>query len=58
MTRRLTLKALIRQQVGKTTIPIDRMLKAKKKGYRRSASGNLYYESRANRSDVVRRWRL
>lgn len=58
MTRRLTLKALIRQQIGKTTIPIDRMLKAKKVGWRRSAKGNWYYEGRANRSDVRRNWRL
>ncbi len=58
MKKRLTLKALIRSQVGKTTIPIDRMLKAKKKGFRVSASGNRYYESRANRSDVRRAWRL
>lgn len=56
--RHLTLKALIRQQIGKTTIPIDRMIKARKKGWRRSKTGHLYYEGRANRSDVVPAWRL
>lgn len=58
MGRHLTLKQLIRQQIGQTTIPIDRQLRAKKKGYRKSAKGKTYYEARANRSDVRRNWRL
>lgn len=39
-------------QTGKTSVYEDKMHKAKKPGKRVSASGNVYYERRANRSDV------
>jgi len=40
------------KQTGKTTIAIDKLLKAKKPGWRKSATGNWYFENRRNRSDV------
>ena len=36
----------------------DKNLKAKKAGKRVSASGNTYYESRPNRSDVNRKKKI
>lgn len=36
----------------------DKRILAKKVGKRRSASGNIYYERRENRSDVDKRRRL
>ena len=43
---------------GKTKRSIDKKLKAKKPGMRRSASGRKYFERRANRSDKSRVTRL
>lgn len=40
------------------SIKADKKRTAKKPGKRVSASGNVYYESRANRSDKDRRKRL
>ncbi len=43
---------------GKTKRSIDKKLRAKKPGLRRSASGRKYFERRANRSDKSRVTRL
>ena len=39
------------KQVGDTTNNIDKMLTAKKPGWRKSKRGNWYFENRKNRSD-------
>lgn len=39
-------------QIGKTIKKIDKMRKALKPGKRISKSGKIYYENRANRSDL------
>jgi len=39
-------------QTGKTTLDIDAKRKALAPGKRISSSGNIYWESRRNRSDV------
>jgi len=46
------------KQTGSTDRAIDRQHKAKKPGYRKSATGTVYRETRANRSDVDRRKRI
>lgn len=38
-------------QTGKSDIHLDRMLKAKPPGWRKSKKGKLYFEARRNRSD-------
>jgi hypothetical protein len=61
MTRKSKLKSRLRHiyhQVGKTHIGIDRLIKAKKVGWRKSASGHWYFENRRNRSDKNLRLRL
>lgn len=40
------------KQIGSSNRSKDKLHQAKKPGKRISASGNVYYESRANRSDV------
>jgi len=40
------------KQIGKTIKKIDKMRKALKPGKRISKSGKIYYENRANRSDL------
>ena len=45
-------------QIGKSNVAYDKRLRAKKPGKRISASGKVYYERRANRSDVNPRKRL
>ena len=47
-----------KQQTGKTTKEIDRMIEALKPGKRQSKSGNIYYERRRNRSDIDPKKRL
>ena len=47
-------KSTAKKQTGKTSLAIDRKIQAKKPGKRVSKSGNVYYESRANRSDKGR----
>lgn len=42
----------------KAALKQDKRLKAKKAGKRKSASGETYYESRANRSDKDRKKRI
>jgi len=42
----------IMPQTGKSNTAIDKKVKAKKPGKRKSASGKVYYERRKNRSDV------
>lgn len=39
-------------QTGKSFIPLDRLLKAKPPGKRRTKKGSEYYEYRKNRSDM------
>ena len=39
------------KQTGTTHIPIDKMIQAKKPGWRKSRSGKKYFENRKNRSD-------
>jgi len=40
------------KQTGfRKSLRLDRLFRAKRPGYRRSASGKKYYESRRNRSD-------
>ena len=39
------------EQTGKTTTKRDKLLKAKKPGWRKSKSGRWYKETRRNRSD-------
>lgn len=43
---------VIRKQRGKSDIQWDRAIKALKPGKRISASGNIYWETRRNRSDL------
>jgi hypothetical protein len=45
-------------QIGKSMKAIDKLLVAKKVGWRRSKSGHRYFENRRNRSDVSRKRRL
>jgi hypothetical protein len=45
-------------QTGKTSVPVDRTLKALPPGKRISATGHVYWETRKNRSDVDSRKRL
>lgn len=40
------------KQIGKSIKSIDKLRKALKPGKRISKSGNIYYESRKNRSDL------
>jgi hypothetical protein len=40
-------------RTGKTNIPIDRKRNALLSGKRISKSGNIYYEKRKNRSDLL-----
>lgn len=40
------------KQTGSTTVAVDKMLQAKKPGWRKSKEGNWYFENRKNRSDV------
>ena len=40
------------KQTGTSNIPVDRKRKAKLPGKRISASGNIYFETRKNRSDA------
>lgn len=62
--RKSTLKRKLRQTkvypkaTRKYHVAIDKKLKAKKVGVRRSASGRLYTETRENRSDKNRKRRL
>lgn len=42
-------------QTGRSIKRIDRKIHAKKPGKRKSADGSVYYERRANRSDI-RKW--
>lgn len=56
--RRTSKRKRVYRQVGKSNIAIDRLLSAKKPGYRVSSSGVLYFENRANRSDKSRKRRL
>ena len=51
MVKKVRVRAHYRQ-TGKTNTRRDKLLRAKKPGKRRSKSGNVYYESRKNRSDV------
>ena len=46
-----TLYRIKYKQVGDTTVHIDKMLTAKKPGWRKSKNGNWYFENRKNRSD-------
>lgn len=39
------------KQTGRSVKRVDRKLRAKPVGYRRSATGKRYYEARRNRSD-------
>lgn len=39
------------KQIGKSDTTYDKRYKAKKPGWRPSASGNWYFENRKNRSD-------
>jgi len=45
-------------QVGKSNRFVDKHLKAKKVGWRKSKAGRKYFENRRNRSDRDRRKRL
>lgn len=61
MPSRTALRRRLRRQyaqIGKSVTAIDKMLVAKKVGWRRSKSGHRYYEARRNRSDRNRRLRL
>jgi predicted DNA-binding transcriptional regulator AlpA len=57
-TRRTSRYSQHFSQTGHTTIPVDRKLKAKRVGWRKSKSGRWYKETRKNRSDKNRRLRL
>lgn len=46
------------RQTGKTTYSSDKKRPAKRPGKRVSASGNVYYERRKNRSDRSKKKRL
>ena len=39
-------------QTGRTNVAVDQTIKAMKPGKRISATGNVYWETRKNRSDV------
>ena len=61
MPKRKALKSKLRRmvaQTGKTNTAVDKKLKAKKVGWRKSKSGNLYFENRRNRSDKNKRKKL
>jgi hypothetical protein len=45
-------------QTGKTSVPVDRTLKAIPPGKRVSATGHVYWETRKNRSDINPKTRL
>lgn len=56
--KRATTRKKLLRQIGKSNIKRDKLFVAKKPGKRVSASGNVYYERRRNRSDKNRRKRL
>ena len=61
MTSKLKQKVkqrLVYKKPREPHLRVDKMLKAKRVGWRKSKSGNLYYEDRENRSDVNRMLRL
>ena len=45
-------------QTGKTFLPVDRLIPAKKPGIRQTAWGTNYYEYRKNRSDLNKKKRI
>jgi hypothetical protein len=45
-------KQAVKKQTGTSNIALDKLRKAKAPGKRTSKDGNVYYESRANRSDA------
>ena len=61
MVKRITVRNRLRRkysQTGKSNISIDRRLKAKKVGWRKSKSGKDYFEVRRNRSDKSKKTKL
>jgi len=47
-----------KRQTGRSNKAVDRSLKAKLPGKRRSSTGKIYYEYRKNRTDVNPKKRL
>jgi hypothetical protein len=44
---------VIKHQTGKTNVPVDKKITAMRAGKRISKTGNVYWETRKNRTDVV-----
>lgn len=49
---------VIKHQTGKTNTAIDRKITALRAGKRISKNGNVYWETRKNRSDMITKKRL